>query len=116
MFRPRPDRVVVPSPLTVVEGAMVSVIGLYSNDPKPKKVAAEAVRTRDPKAIRLAWVSVQAFLDVVFLHHPFSASKPPLINRHWICHGRDVPEWGKVDCLRLFQALDTIAAISGTKP
>lgn len=114
VFRKRKYRVVVPSLLTVVEGSMASVIDFYSRK-SPKYIAAQAVRNRDPGVMRLAWISVQAFVDKVFLNHDFSAPKPALINRHWICHGRDVPEWGRIDCLRLFQALDTIAAIIGPR-
>jgi hypothetical protein len=114
VFRKRKYRVVVPSLFTVVEGAIASAINLYSRI-SPKEVAAQIVRTHNPGVIRLAWVSVQAFAGEVFLSRDFSASKPALINRHWICHGRDVPDWSKIDCLRLFQALDTIAAIIGPR-
>jgi hypothetical protein len=113
VYRRRKYRVVVPSLLTILEGAVVSAIDLYSRKP-PMKVAAQRVYTHDPGVIRAAWASVQTFLEEVFCTHDFNSPRRPLINRHWICHGRDIPEWDKVDCLRLFQALDTIAALIGS--
>lgn len=114
-YRKRQYRVVVPSLLTVVEGAVLSAkdLRLWKD---PKRVATEQGDTRDPGTIRAAWFSVEAFLGEVFAKHDFSDPRRPLINRHWICHGRDVPEWGRIDCLRLFQALDTISTIIRIQP
>lgn len=116
VYRKRKYRAAVPSLLTVVEGAVVSTTNLSSRKPGPKGVAAQGVRTRDPGVIRTAWVSVEAFVGEVFCDRNFSGPRPSLINRHWICHGRDVPEWDRTDCLRLFQALDTIAQVIGSRP
>lgn len=116
VYRKRSYLVIIPSLLTIVEGAVVSTINLYSRKPKPRTVVDEQVCNHDPGVDRAAWVSVQTFVAEVFRDHDFSAPRPWLINRHWICHGRDRPEWGRIDCLRLFQALDTIGALIGRRP
>ncbi len=112
VYRRRKYRVVVPSLLTIVEGAVVSTLNLYSRRPGPKKVATQQASNQDPSMIRAAWVSVEAFLSTVFADHDFSSSRPVSLNRHWVLHGRDRPEWGRIECLRLFHALDTIAMVA----
>ncbi len=56
---------------------------------------------------KLTWVSLCSFCDVVFMPgNPRRTTDYP--NRHKIMHGLDDPsKWRKVDCLRLFQALDS---------
>jgi hypothetical protein len=111
IYRKRKYRVVVPSLLPIIEGAVVSTLDLYSYRPGLKRIATDQVRVRDPGMMRVAWVSVEAFLNAVFANHDFSASRPTLLNRHWVLHGRDAPEWSRVECLRLFHALDTISVL-----
>jgi len=56
---------------------------------------------------KLTWISLRSFCDVIFM--PGDPRKSTdYINRHKILHGLDDPStWKKVDCLRLFQALDS---------
>ena len=56
---------------------------------------------------RLTWISLYRFCEVVFM--PGNPNrKTQYINRHKVMHGLDDPSgWKKVDCLRLFQALDS---------
>jgi hypothetical protein len=52
------------------------------------------------------WRSVKAFVDDVFV--PAKKSKPHMLNRHWILHGRGVADGSQIDCLRLLQAIRTL--------
>ena len=55
------------------------------------------------------WKSIEAFSDRVF--GSVGKSKPPTLNRHWILHGRGISDGTQVDCLRLLQALRTLARL-----
>jgi len=55
------------------------------------------------------WKSTKAFLDRVFAS--VGKSKPTTLNRHWILHGRGISDGTQVDCLRLLQALRTLARL-----
>jgi hypothetical protein len=60
---------------------------------------------------RALWESMDIFVSHLFEHAPFGGARPPRLNRHWILHGRDVPDWGQAEALRLFQALQTLSLI-----
>lgn len=49
------------------------------------------------------WRSLRAFVNQVFVRS--TKSKPPVLNRHWILHGRGISDGTQVDCLRLLQAI-----------
>jgi hypothetical protein len=102
--------VVVPAMITVVEGAIVVVGGADAWRQKDHKQTARKLLGRSPKdsVKRAIWLSVDAFVSHLFEHRSFADTRPLLINRPWILHGRDDPSWTKADCLRLFQAADTI--------
>lgn len=56
---------------------------------------------------RLTWISLYRFCEVIFMPiDPRRATNH--INRNKVMHGSDDPSrWKKVDCLGLFQALDS---------
>lgn len=102
--------VVVPAMITVVEGAIATVGGADAWRQKDPKQTAKRLLGRSAKdsVKRVIWSSVDAFVSHLFEDRSFADTRPPLINRPWILHGRDDPSWTKTDCLRLFQAADTI--------
>lgn len=106
-------RVIVPSVLTVIEGALIALAKApRAKDPKqPVKAALHS--TRDGSVVRAAWISIDGFVSGLYKSHPFGRGAPDTLNRHWIMHGRAGSEWGRVDALRLFQAVDTIASVIG---
>jgi SAM-dependent methyltransferase len=61
---------------------------------------------------KFVWRSYKGFAEVLFQQIDFDGplSKPPLLNRHYLLHGRGISEGNLSDCLRLLQALDTIIA------
>jgi hypothetical protein len=60
---------------------------------------------------KMTWISLRAFCEVVFM--PGDPRRiTDYINRHKVMHGLDDPsQWKKIDCLRLFQALDSTRRI-----
>jgi hypothetical protein len=104
-------RVVVPALLLVLEGVLALAGQHMTPKPDAKGVAAKRRKEADrPRVDWLGWLTIEAFVAGIFKSHPYTGERPPLINRNWILHGRDVPQWDRTDCLRLFQAIDTIAA------
>ena len=100
--------IVVPAMMTVVEGVLAQA-GEQWESIRARDIAAEIRQKAMPQSITLAVaISVEEFINVLFASHPFSGDRPALLNRHWILHGRDETAWNKADCLRLFQAVDTI--------
>jgi hypothetical protein len=98
--------------ITVVEGAIAAAGGPDAWKPKDPKQTVTKVKTRagERSITRAIWTSIESFAFHLFKGHSFSAKRPPQMNRQWILHGRDEPSWGKSDCLRLFQAVETICA------
>lgn len=105
--------VVVPAMITVVEGAIAAIGGVDAWRRKDPKQTARKLLGRSPtdSINRVIWSSVDAFVSHLFEQRSFADSHPSLINRPWILHGRDDPSWTKADCLRLFQAADTIGSL-----
>lgn len=104
--------VVVPAMITVIEGAVIAAGGPPSaRDKDPKQTAHRlAAASRHHWFDRAVWTSVRAFLLRLFDPASFAGDNPRTLNRAWILHGRAAPAWTKADCLRLFQAADTIGA------
>jgi hypothetical protein len=96
--------------ITVVEGAIAAIGGADAWRGKDPKQTARKLLGRSPtdSVKRAIWSSIDAFVSHLFEQRSFAGTRPPLINRPWILHGRDNPSWTKADCLRLFQAADTI--------
>lgn len=108
-FRRRQYLLVVPALLTIFDGLAGLVGERLRAKADPKRVLDDHVRGAGPGLERRLWVSIQAFVHEVFRSHDFAADTPLRVNRHWVLHGRDAPRWNRADCLRLFQALDTLA-------
>ena len=60
------------------------------------------------------WRSYKGFVEVLFQQIDFGRplSRPPVLNRHYLLHGRGIAEGNLSDCLRLLQALHTIIALT----
>jgi hypothetical protein len=110
-YESRRYAIVVLALLVVIEGAVSTGAGVLKARKPPGK-SAHRKRDATPAGMRrLIWVSIEAFVQPVFGDAPFNARRPITLNRHWILHGRDTTSWGRRrECIRLFHALDTIAA------
>lgn len=102
--------VVVPSLLLVLEGLLASSDNALATRSSPHAVARRQF-TRSNRFRAALWASIQAFVEAIFEARAFSGPRPGLLNRHWILHGRDETSWTEADCLRLFQAIDTLSYI-----
>jgi hypothetical protein len=107
--------VTVPALISTIEG-VVACAGnsLHKQNVSRKFLAAICAdkAKASPRGIKaLMWHSLEIFVEKVFQDAPFDKSRPAIINRHWILHGRDSPDWTVADSLRLFCALETIHSL-----
>lgn len=98
--------VCIPALLMVLEGVLMG-------DQGDCTAVRSAFRSRaseeDPDSIiGWLWDAAAAFIDELFARASFSGDRPQVINRHWVLHGRDAPDWTRADCLRLMQAIGVI--------
>jgi hypothetical protein len=116
VYRRKKYLVVVPCLLAVFEGALASASESFSKGRDPKRIARERASGARPGLIQLGWISVESFASEIFRSQDFGAERPLHLNRHWVLHGRDKPSWSRADCLRLFQALDTVSVLHNPGP
>jgi hypothetical protein len=97
-------QICIPSLISVLEGSFDYLA--FFDERRRKKFFEERIQAATSFQ-KLTWISLGRFCDVVFMSgDPRRATV--YINRHKVMHGSDDPSgWKKVDCLRLFQALDS---------
>lgn len=103
--------IVVPTLLSIADGATARLAGHLHLQSSPRTAAATRVSQLPPGHDRLIWVSLKAFLGRIFARHDFGAEPPSALNRHWLMHGRAMADWGEPDSFRLFQALHTMTLL-----
>jgi hypothetical protein len=109
-YRSRLYQVVVPTLFPMLEGLLIIAAGTYiRNTAPPVHIASRRRATASDAGARLLWYSVEAFASEAFANRQPGTVRGPVPNRHLLLHGRDVAAWQRVDCLRLFQALHTVA-------
>ncbi len=57
------------------------------------------------------WKSYNTFIQNLYEKSDFSGEEPVKINRHWILHGRSNYEQEEADCIRLFNAVQSLCMI-----
>jgi hypothetical protein len=62
-------------------------------------------------ADHIYWVATKAFVDTLYAPNHDPAPKPQILNRHWVMHGRGPADENLADCLRLLQAIHTVASL-----
>jgi hypothetical protein len=114
-FLNRRHRITIPALLSIIEGVVASAgavvtarrVELLAGCTKnAEKLGADSLRGE-------LWISFREFMEKLFETAPFDGTRPTLINRHWILHGRDTAasSWTVADALRLFNALQTVASL-----
>jgi hypothetical protein len=104
--------VAVPALLAIFEGAVAAAAHRERERKSPASIAETQREALDPGIVRLGWASLHGFIAAIFGHCSFAEGDPKLLNRHWVLHGRAAPRWGRIDCLRILQALDTLSIIA----
>lgn len=104
----------VPSLMSVLEGSIAVPWGVrdFHKECCRKKFFEQRIKdARDGSIHQFLWKSVAAFVKTVFKGGLDPNQKHPLLKRNLILHGKSDPaEWDRADCLRLFQATDTVVS------
>ena len=105
--------IVVPSLLTVLEGVFAKTENApFVKGPERARFFSERIAALPSDSVeRYMWLSANAFVKRLFESREFGGPEPGFLNRHWVLHGRDTPEWGRADCLRLLQAVGMASRI-----
>lgn len=99
--------------MPILEG----VLSQFGEDPKDirmMKICRDNMdKTENESKLinHLVWVSCYSFVSKLYEKSDFTSDEPTILNRHWILHGRTNSEWKPEDCLRLFNAIYTIASL-----
>ncbi|KXL53769.1 hypothetical protein CLNEO_09950 [Anaerotignum neopropionicum] len=104
--------------LTVLEG-QISFFGDDPTDVRMMRICcfrATDEMNKKHNIKSLCWLSMNKFIKNLYQKSDFSQPEPCMINRHWIQHGRTGRLVEKADCIRVFNALSTIASIKQFQP
>ncbi len=99
--------------VTVLEG----LIATFGDNPQNVRIMricsfhAQEEKTKRNDIKGLCWDSMYAFTKILFQPSDFTQAEPSTINRHWIEHGRTERIADEICCLRVINALSTMAVI-----
>lgn len=103
--------------ITALTPVLEGFISFYGDNPKDVRVQrickyhADETKEKGHKLKSLCWLSMYEFTKVLYEKSDFSESEPASVNRHWIIHGRTSRAGNQADCLRVFNAISTLACI-----
>jgi len=101
----------IPALLTVLEGAIAVPEGVKFVSPSQRKALFDSKIGQGGDIEGTVWHSLRIFFDNLYQNSDFAGSRPSHLNRHWILHGRDEPDWRQADALRLFHTLFTLSSM-----
>jgi hypothetical protein len=101
----------IPALLTVLEGAIAVPEGAILVNSSQRKALFEAKIEEGGDLEGTVWESLRIFFDNLYRNSDFNGARLSNLNRHWILHGRDEPDWRRADALRLFHTLFTLSSI-----
>lgn len=99
--------------LSVIEG-ILSEFSDDKQDVRMMKVCQKKVDTFPSTGSTIQkhiWISYNNFIRNLYQKSDFSADEPETINRHWLLHGRSDFEIDEMDCIRLFNAVQSLCLI-----
>ena len=99
--------------LSVIEG-ILSEFSDDKQDVRMMKVCQKKVDTFPSTGSTIqkhVWISYNNFIRNLYQKSDFSADEPETINRHWLLHGRSDFEIDELDCIRLFNAVQSLCMI-----
>jgi hypothetical protein len=109
-------RICIPALLSVLEGAIARPDGVefVRTDQRIAYFRAKIEAAGRDSLDYATWSSMDIFFALLYEKRDFVQDRPPMLNRHWILHSRDLPaSWRQADALRLFHALATLCSLYG---
>jgi hypothetical protein len=102
---------VIPAALAVIEGVITGLLEQLANQRSLNAHKTWSQHSAQPDSQRVMfvfWCGIDSFLNAIWSSVPFDGSQPPIVNRHWVHHGRWSDLNKKADALRLLAALRAI--------
>lgn len=99
--------------LAVIEG-LLSEFSEDKNDVRMMRVCQKQEDNFPAGGSTIAkhtWMSYNRFIRNLYKKSDFTSEEPEEINRHWLLHGRSDFEITELDCLRLFNAVQSLCII-----
>lgn len=99
--------------VSVVEG-ILSEYSDNKNDIRMMKVCQKHVDqypSDGGSILKHVWMSYNAYIRNLYQKSDFEQDEPNGINRHWLLHGRSDFDIDELDCIRLFNAVDSLCMI-----
>ena len=99
--------------LSVIEGVL-SEFGDDKQDVRMMRICQYHVDSfpADGSTIeKHVWISYNTFIRKLYEKSDFNSSEPDVINRHWLLHGRSDYEQTEIDCIRLFNAVQSLSMV-----
>lgn len=99
--------------LSVIEG-ILSEFGDDKTDVRMMKICQKHVDEfpEDGSSIlKHVWISYNNFIRNLYQKSDFNLDEPVEVNRHWLLHGRSDFEIEEIDCLRLFNAVESLCMV-----
>lgn len=99
--------------LSVIEGVL-SEFGDDKRDVRMMRICQYHVDNFPPDGSTIekhVWISYNTFIRNLYQKSDFNDDEPDEINRHWLLHGRSDFEQDEIDCIRLFNAVQSLCMI-----
>lgn len=99
--------------LSVIEG----VLSEFSDDKSDVRMMKVCQKHVDEfpadgsSILKHVWISYNNFIRNLYQKSDFKQDEPDEVNRHWLLHGRSDYEIEEIDCLRLFNAVDSLCMV-----
>ncbi|MGN8631482.1 hypothetical protein ACTNEW_07825 [Blautia sp. HCP3S3_G3] len=99
--------------LSVIEG----VLSEFSDDKSDVRMMKVCQKHVDEfpadgsSILKHVWISYNNFIRNLYQKSDFKQDEPDEVNRHWLLHGRSDFEIEEIDCLRLFNAVDSLCMV-----
>ncbi len=99
--------------LSVIEG-ILSEFSDDKTDVRMMKICQKKVDTFPSNGSTIQkhiWISYNTFIRNLYKKSDFDSTEPDSVNRHWLLHGRSDFEIDELDCIRLFNAIESLCII-----
>lgn len=99
--------------ITVIEG-ILSEVGEDKRDIRMMKLCQKKIDELPENISTLEkhiWISYSRFIKNLYMKSDFNSDEPERVNRHWLLHGRSDFEINELDCIRLFNSVDSLCMI-----
>ncbi|MDN4607362.1 hypothetical protein [Sporosarcina highlanderae] len=106
-------RVIIPMLISIIEGQVSGIAKSPEVGTRLLRVWRKQITSQEERMMIIVSYSLNEFLaSKIFVRREFHEERGTTINRNWVLHGRDNPEyWTRVDALKLINVISTLQYI-----